>query len=637
MSVQNRASRGRQEPSGTPSVFPSPFMDAASAYLPTNLTEMFDIAEYAWLTYGPFREAVKRAVAYFMTKVRLDGGADKEQQAAEALLDSIGLLRIVKTMGLNYCVYGTSFLSVHIPFIRSLRCGKCRVEYVAQFYDYQLKSGASGPEFHSRCARCDYSGRFDRVDRHDPDVTKLRPIYWNPRRIHVRPHPVTGEREIYWNIDPLLVREIKAGTRFYVTSMPWSMIEACYQRDPWYRFNEDEIYVMSEPALAGLDIHAWGIPMILSNVKTLFYIQLLRKYDEALAMDFVVPFRILHPKGGAEGAGIDALQMIGGEQFVAQMQSMIARRRADPTTVQVSPVAVGYQMLGGEAKSLAPKENLQYAGDEFLNGCGFPAQLFQGNLEYDARPGALRVFEQTWSVLPEQNNRLVDWFVKKVCRRYGYGPMTGAMEPVTQADDLERRMLISQGAAAGDISKGTAYHALGFDFLSEQEKVVSEQREIDRLRQEAEEEMQAAQSAGQAPMQGPGGAPMPPATTPGDLTLQAQDLAQQLVTQVPENMRRGELAKIRGANPTLHALVLQKMDELRRDMARQGQAMMTQQMQAAGQPKMAGHSVDLMHLGHELVEEAAAARADTWYMRKLAYASSDPLVRRAFHVVYRMR
>ena len=63
--------------------------------------------------------------------------------------------------------------------------------------------------------------------------------------------------------------------------------------------------------------------------------------------------------------------------------------------------------------------------------------------------------------------------------------------------------------------------------------------------------------------------------------LPAAALAQQLLLQTPETMRRGELIKIKHSNPTLHALVLQQMDEMRQDMARQGQAMMMEQAKQA--------------------------------------------------------
>jgi hypothetical protein len=90
---------------------------------------------------------------------------------------------------------------------------------------------------------------------------------------------------------------------------------------------------------------------------------------------------------------------------------------------------------------------------------------------------------------------------------------------------------------------------------------------------------------------GPGGQP---GATPGDVYEQAGALAEQLLLQTPETMRRGELIKIKHSNPTLHALVLQRMDEMRQDMARQGQAQVMEQMkQASAQPSLIKLQLDL--------------------------------------------
>ena len=51
-----------------------------------------------------------------------------------------------------------------------------------------------------------------------------------------------------------------------------------------------------------------------------------------------------------------------------------------------------------------------------------------------------------------------------------------------------------------------------------------------------------------------------------------------MLTQVPETQRRGELIKIKRSNPTLHALVLQAMNQMRQDAASQGKTQVLEQM-----------------------------------------------------------
>lgn len=85
----------------------------------------------------------------------------------------------------------------------------------------------------------------------------------------------------------------------------------------------------------------------------------------------------------------------------------------------------------------------------------------------------------------------------------------------------------------------------------------------------------------------PGGAPggMPPAggaggaggMTPNDLTMQAEQLAMQMLG-MPYEIRKSQLNQMKKADETLHALVIQKMETIRRQAQQQGGFQMIQQM-----------------------------------------------------------
>jgi hypothetical protein len=57
--------------------------------------------------------------------------------------------------------------------------------------------------------------------------------------------------------------------------------------------------------------------------------------------------------------------------------------------------------------------------------------------------------------------------------------------------------------------------------------------------------------------------------------------AQQLLS-MPDSQRRGLLIKIKQSNPTLHAQVIQNMNDMRSEARSQGGAMLLQQMQQGG-------------------------------------------------------
>ena len=156
----------------------------------------------------------------------------------------------------------------------------------------------------------------------------------------------------------------------------------------------------------------------------------------------------------------------------------------------------------------------------------------------------------------------------------------------TLADDIERKSLIIQAAAAGDISKGTAYRQVAdIDFMDEQKKIVTEQSQIQNIQQRAMAAQQAQQLNGGPQGDEAGDAAGVPGgsvgATPGDVREQAQVYAQQLLS-MPESQRRGMLIKIKQSNPTLHDQVIGIMNDIRSQARSQGGAAMLQQMQMGG-------------------------------------------------------
>jgi hypothetical protein len=388
---------------------------------------------------------------------------------------------------------------------------------------------------------------------------------------------VSGRTQYFLDLDPQFCKKIKDGNPFYLNDTPWSMIETALRpSDNLFQFKDGSIFHLKAGSLAGLPIRGLGLPPMLPNFKLAYYIQLLRRYDEAITLDYVVPFRVLFPQA-QNGANQDALTLMNMGTFVAQMEHMVQNHRKQITDVQVAPFAIGYQMLGGEAKSLSPKESIQLALDELFTSMGYPAELYKGSLSLQAAPVALRLFEKEWSHLVTGYDNIIGWIRELIGRYFRWSSKIEAhLRPVTLADDLERKALMVQAAAGQDISKQTAYRPLGIDYMEEQKRIVEEQQEIQKLQQKAMEESSSQQ------LDGSGGESAGPnavvGATPGDVSEQAQQLAQQLLTQTPASMRRGELIKIKHSNPTLHALVLQYMDDMRTQAAAQGRA----QMEAGG-------------------------------------------------------
>lgn len=571
---------------------PDIFDDVLGALLPTNIYDAFIISEYMMTTTPPFASVTNRVVRYFLTSIGITGASGSNKEKYEKFIKGqLHLLDRLGEIGNDLLVYGNSFVSVYLPFERVLVCPKCGTRYMARKIDYRFHPTTMS--FTGKCYRCDENVTFNRQDYPSPDQSRISIRRWNPKRFELRVHPVSGKTEYYYRLDEdKLVSHITSGKavdRFYIDESPWDFIEACCTRigigTPLFKFKDESLLHLKVPALAGIEMYGWGMPPLLPYLKLAYYVQLMRRYDEAIAMDYIVPFRVISPGQVGNQDGQDALTLASMRGFVAAIQAMVERKRKNITDVQIAPYPINYQMLGGEGKNLAPKENLQQAMTDLINALGYPEDMYTGKLTMQTAPVAIRVFEKQYQYMVDGFNSVIDWSLTRISRHMHWDEISGSLQSTTLADDVERKALMLQAAASGDISKGTAYKTVAdIDFMDEQKKIVTEQSQIQNIQQRAMAAQQAQQlNGGPGPEEGdaagvPGGSV---GATPGDVRAQAEEYAQQLLS-MPDSQRRGMLIKIKQSNPTLHDQVIGIMNDIRSQARSQGGAMMLQQMQQGG-------------------------------------------------------
>ena len=589
------------------SSFPDPFFDYASTQMPRNLYDVLRWCEYIWITNGTYRMATQRVVRYFLTKIELEDASDDEKEKYEKFLDDqMKIIDILATIGDDWMAYGNSFTSLHIPFRRYLRCRKCKHERALSEIKYAFESWT----FRATCPNCGWIGEFERVDRRTVEQDKPKIIRWSPHEIRMLYHPISHDVIYYWIPPGDFKREIRRGNEFYIATTPWEVIEAI-KDDKWFKFHPGVIYHVKEETLAGIRNAGWGIPRILANFKQAWYVQVLKRYNEAIGLDYIIPFRVVTPAKGSGTGEVDPLLHVNAGSFMNRVMGMINRHRRDPVQWNALPFPVDYQALSGEGKALAPTDLLNAGQDEFLNAIGIPAELYRGTLQVQAAPMALRLFERTWTHFTSAMNGWLNWFFEAVTDLMNWEDIGGRLQPVTLAEDIEKKQIQLQLASAQQVSKQTAYAPYGIDWreeikrMFEEEKFFQEASERFQTEQAKTQEMKqlfeaADQQAGmQPPMPGaapggaaPGGAApggMPAAggmpagggggggTTPEDMMSQAEQIAMQLLG-MPYEQRKSQMLQLKKSDQTLHALVVQKMEEIRGQAKQQGGFQALQQM-----------------------------------------------------------
>jgi hypothetical protein len=617
--------------------FPDPFCDVASIYMPETMQDALRWCEYIFLANGVYRQACDRVISYFITDLDIRGDDSEEKDKFSTFLnDTLGIHTLLHTIGMDYLCYGNSFTSLIVPIKRYLFCPKCKLElplrkvYNEPVFKFQWKSF----KFHAKCPKCKYSGEWPHNDRRSTQEADLVVKRWNPHEMDLLWDPLTDEVSYIWRIPSEYQKLIKEGNLFQLERANWEIIEAV-KNDQVLRFDKDVIYHMKEDALSGVRNRGWGISRVLSNFRQAWYVQVLHRYNEAIALDYVIPFRMItpEPRNGAGGEFVDPALNFNLGSFTSRVESMLGQRRRDPARWNILPFPVQYQALGGDATQLAPTDLMDQGLDTLLNAIGVPMEMYKGTLTLQSAPAALRLFESSWSHLVHNLNRFVDTMVKKVAKLMSWEPVSAKLTRVTHADDLNRQMAKLQLMMGGSISQSTGLKSVGMDFEEEQRRKLEEEMFIAEETHDMQEKMdqvaqmdgmampaqagQAMGPPGAAPPAGampPGGAPPPagggvmgtptPAgsaaeqfsisqptqpnqpTTPEEMLSQAQTLAQQLMS-LPDTQRKSELIKLKRVDPTMHSLVTSALDEIRQQARTMGQQQVLAQ-QYGQQPPSGG-------------------------------------------------
>ncbi len=608
--------------------YPDPFDDMASQAMPRTMPDALRWAQSIHMIDGTYSQAMTRVASYFVTDVDVKPYSHKgdkklsadEKQKVVDFLETRHIRDVLTYAANNLLCYGNVFVSLMVPFRRYLSCPKCGFEAPLEKIGNTpaFKFAFTDFDFHAQCQdpKCKYRGAWRHIDRRGDAESDIIVKFWNPHEMEIIDDPLRDEQGFVWKIPEYYRRYIREGALFHLCRANWEVIQAI-KHGNHLLFDPGVIHHMRERPLAGIYSGGWGLSRAVINFRQAWHNQMLRRYNEAICQEFIVPFRVISPdvKAGADPSSADPVLGLNLGQFRAQMQAMIRRHKKDPGQIQISPTAIKYQMLGGEASALAPFQLIDQAVDSLLNASGVPAELYKGTLTMQAAPAALRLFESHWSHLVDALNNLTGFIVERAGKVLNWEPVDAKLKRVRTADDLNRQMALLQLMMGKQISQTTGLSSLDIDFKGEQDNLIEETEYVQDKTQEAQEDMQAkAQQQAMvpsvvqqafAPPQGgqpqAGGAPPPGGAAPAggapqssgppgleETVNKGKQIAQQL-QQMPPTQRRSELDELRKSDDTLHSLVTSELDKLTREQNTAGGAMLRggQDPAAAGQKQAA--------------------------------------------------
>lgn len=487
--------------------------------------------------------------------------------------------------------YGNGFARLHLPFDRFLIDARTPTSYALDYfgreakYHYQsLTYSVPDPLHEGRRVNLPFR------DQPSRDPSRIRLVRLNPRLVTIRHNILSTFSEYIYRFDPEFVSDVKKGRLYVVNETPLAMLRAIKNSHD-FAFDGGTVFHLKAPTVSGISNSGWGIPGTIANYRNLHQLQVYRKIDEAVGLDYMLPFRLFSP--AAQPGNNQSFDMMLSSYWSGEIQKIIKNRRADKFAMHSMPFPVTYQEFGAQGKTLSPKDMMEFQTSAMLDGMGYPQELFKGSLTWMQVPTAMRLFENSFMFLHCGFNNLTGWASRRIRSYLNQPQMKITLQRPSMADSLERKQLIFQLGAMGEISRETAYNSLGIDdVVGEMRKRMEEdteiQREQMRMQQNFQREVESGSLMAPDPADGaqaggtqPGGTSSGTAT-PVDTQGQAQSLAQYWLSLQSDGERRQAMNAVKTQSPSLYALAKETMAQLRSQGASQGRAAVEQQAQQPG-------------------------------------------------------
>ncbi len=542
---------------------PNPMFDFLSGYVPRKLKDLFRWTEYLYYNSTHIIAAAKKLADYVITDlvIETDNKALREQYQALITQPNVRLKSLLKIAQLDKLLYGNGFYSVYFPVVRMATCPRCRD--MLSVTKTKFKYDSKKLMFTIPCPGCnkDFKVKLDDLkERGIARADNATIIRWDPKLIDINHNPITGERQYYYNIPGDVRKKIENGDALYIAAMPRTFLKAV-SKDKIILLDSENLYHLKVDAPSGIDAQ-WGFPPLGVALKKFYHAAVLRKANEAISMDYITPFRVLHP-AAASGRG-DPVQMISMSNWVDNTRNEIKKWRKDNLHIMMSPVALGVSQMGGNGRALMTLAEVQQIDDDILASMGIPREFLYGGLNFTGSSVTLRILENMLVNDAADLNELADWVLGRFSKALRWEPVTASLTPFKFIDDVQQKSLELQATAQYDFTSTTSIAQMfGRDLDKERAKKFEETlaliRHESELNRKAEQLQQAlAQQAQQAQMESLDSTGM--GYDQQAVIGAADGLVEQLMA-MEEGQRKSQISSLQAEDYVLYSVVIQRLEE----------------------------------------------------------------------------
>jgi hypothetical protein len=549
----------------------NPYFNYTQQFTPRRLKDLFRFCEYLFYNSPHVYAALRKFGEYPITTVTYTTANEALKEKYRHLLEKVLHVRevLVQTT-LDKYVYGNAFLSMYQPFVRHLECPNCKnIRNIAAInYKYHIQKLT----FSYTCESCKSSVKA--TTKHIKDKKLLLPrkvnfIRWSPKDIDIDYNDITGESDYYYTIPQHLIQKVNAGNKSIIDTVPIGFLEAI-KANKKFKFTKGAVFHMKTGGPAGLS-QQWGLPPLLSVISKFHYTEVLRKANEAIALDYLTPFRVVHPQASSGNADPIMTAQMGG--WADNMRTNMEKWRKDPLHIMFSPFPLGETQVGGNGRALLTLGEIQEAEKSMVAALGIPLEFLYGGLTGSGMEATLRLIENQLETHINDLKDLLQWVADRCGKFLGWDLLDVGMTKFRIVDDVNAKNMLYQMWISGATGQGprivsddTIASMYDIDLVEEREKIKQEALNQAREDKELQQEMDDLQNnmAEQVRNELYNQDPTSNGGTRGynqqQMLAEADQYVEQLV-QMDEGTKRSELHKLQTEDYVFYSVVIQRLEQ----------------------------------------------------------------------------
>jgi len=468
--------------------YPNPFFDLAQNFLPKNIKTLFRYCRNFFYTNGFIRNVVTKLTEYPITDIQFQSNLDSKIQKKyeRAFHEKIKIKSLLIEIGLDYFTYGNCFISVAMRPKRFLKfpSGERVPIDKAKFKIKNFK-------IHGIDKTTGEEGICTVEDEYIKTIDNLKFVRWAPENIDIDYNPVTGVSEYYYKIPQKVKSQLVAGNKTILRDIPIVFLESL-QKKKRIKLDPNNLFHFKRPALAEDDM-GWGKPIILPALKEIYYLQTLKRGNEAICNEHIVPKKAIYP---ANTTTLDPYTQMNLGKWKGQMEGQIKKWKSDPNHIGVFPIPIGYQELGGNARALLLTPEMKFLEETIINSLGVPLEFIKGGATFTSGSVSLRIVENHFITYRELLSDFVNYFlIGKLHNLLNYPEVKVKFKTFKMADDAQSKQLAINLNQMGKISDAKLLSEFGYNHREEHRSIRNDREEV--LRNQISESKTTAEAQGE--------------------------------------------------------------------------------------------------------------------------------------------